>query len=228
MSRTVLVGNTVQPLGPPNGGVSSEQGTNWNDTIAALNTMFTELYSGSSTLAGAKVWTGTQTFQNLTTFVANATAATSVTFPPSGDLTTTVGPVGSSATNTTQTLVTYTLPANVLDTTTRQLQIIAWGRTANNAAPKNVRLAFGGAGFQSGTQTGAAYNWTLEGLVFKQTANAQNIRYSGVASGGAITLGASTDTSVDTGTIAIAVTCADASAAQSNIFLDGFTVRYFQ
>lgn len=228
MSRIVLVGNTVQPIGPPNAGTSSEQGMTWNTLVDNLNTMLTELFSGAGTVAGAKVYSGTQTFQNFATFVVNTTAANSVTFPPSGDLTTTVGAIGSSATNTTQTLVTYTLPANVLDSTARQLQIIAWGRTANNAAPKNVRLAFGGAGFQSGTQTGAAYNWTLEGLVFKSTANAQNIRYSGVASGGAITLAASTDTSVDTGTIAIAVTCADASAAQSNIFLDGFTVRYFQ
>lgn len=201
MARTVIVGNTVQPLGPPNGGVSSEQGTNWNDTVVAINAMTLEMYGGS--------------------VVASV-------FTPSGTINTSAAPIGSSATNTTQTLASYSLPANTLDAVGRQLEIMSWGRTANNAAPKNLRMAFGGAGFQSGTQTGAAYSWSITGLVLKNAASQQNIRFSGTASGGAITLSSSTDTSVDTGAITISLTCADASAAQSNIFLDGFTVRYFR
>lgn len=200
MARTAIVGNTVQPLGLPNGGVSSEQGTNWNDTVSALNTMLIELYGGS-----AAPWA-----------------------PGGGTISNTVGPVGSSATNTSQTLASYTVPASTLATAGQQLQIIAWGRTANNAAPKQMALKFGGAAFQTGTQTGAAYTWSLEGLVMKSASNQQNIRYQGVASGGALTLAASTDTSIDTSTIAVSVTCADASAAQSNILMDGFTVRYFR
>jgi hypothetical protein len=210
----------------PNTGDGTEFGEKYSSLLTKLQTMFTELY-GSSTYTGAKTFAAAVTFLSTAAFAAGATAS-ATQFAPSGDLTTTAGPIGSSATNTTQTLASYTLPANVLDATGRQLEIVAWGRTANNAAPKNVRMAFGGAGFQSGTQTGAAYSWQMTGLVLKATANAQNIRYTGTASGGAITMSAATDTSVDTGTIAIAVTCADASAAQSNIFLDGFTVRYFE
>lgn len=227
MARTALVGNTVQPLGVPNTGVSTEQGMTWNTVVDNLNAMFTELYSGNGTVAGNKTYTGTQTFQNTISFSAGA-SATGTPVTPAGTLTNTVGSISSSATNTTQTLASYTLPASALDASGRSLQIIAWGRTANNAAPKNVRVLFGSAGFQSGTQTGAQFAWTLEGYVQKNAANSQNIRFTGVASGGALTMAASTDTSVDTGTISISVTCADASAGAGNVVLDGFTVKYFE
>lgn len=220
MAIQTINSNSVQPIGPPNTGSSTEMGDTWQTAVTKLNAMFVELY-GASTYTGNKVFNGTITMQ------AGA-LATGTYFAPSGDLTTTVGVIGSSATNTTQTLGSYTLPANVLDAAGRNLEIIAWGNVAANAAPKTVRLLFGGQGFSTGTQTGNGYSWQLTGIVLKNTANSQSIRFTGTASGGALTMTSATDTSVDTSTIAITVTCADASAAQSNVLMHGFIIRYYE
>lgn len=203
---------------------ATEFGDSWDAVLSALNTMFTELYTGTSSISGTKTYTGTQNFNS----TVNVEAGTGTgSFRPSGAVTTTAGPVGSSATNTTQTLASYSLPASTLAAVGQQLVVTAWGTTANNAAPKKVALVIGGATYASATQTGAAYDWTLQGTVLKQAANAQNELFTGWSSGAAITTKNQTDSSVDTAAITIAVTCADASAAQSNITLYGFTVDFF-
>lgn len=53
---------------------------------------------------------------------------------------TAVGNVGSGTDN----LISYAMPANVLERTERGIAITAWGRTANNANPKTITLNFGG------------------------------------------------------------------------------------
>lgn len=206
---------------------ATEMGDTWDTVLAGLNTMFTELYSGASTITGNKTYSGTQTFNNTVVMQAGAVAA-GTTFRPSGNLNTVVGPIGSSATNTTQTLASYVLPANVLDAAGRELQVTAWGTVAGNAAPKTLALNLGGAAVTTGTQTGSGYAWELAGTYQKQTANAQNAFFSGMASGGIITQKNATDSSVDTGTISLSCTMADASAAQSNVLLYGFQVQYFE
>jgi hypothetical protein len=208
VAQQTINSNSTQPLGGPNQGVGSDQGDTWDTAVAKLNAMFTDLYSGSGVSFPAGTGTGT--------------------YKAAGNLTVVSTEVGSSATNTTQTLTSYTLPANTLDAAGRELNITAWGHVAGNAAPKTVALNVGGAAVTTGTQTGSGYAWELTCTTLKTAANAQTNFFSGVASGGIVTQKFQTDTSVDTGTIAISVTCADASAAQSNVFLDGFTVEYFR
>src|ERR1700731_1244 len=48
--------------------------------------------------------------------------------------------VNSGNTNTTQTLGSFTVPANTFNAAGQELQVTAWGVTANNAAPKSVAL----------------------------------------------------------------------------------------
>lgn len=207
MARIVINNNSVEPLGGPNLGLSTEQGDSWNTTVANLNTMFTEIYGGGAFLAGGS----TATFKT----GGNIGAAT------------VVGPVGSSATNTTQTLASYTMPASMFNANGQMLEITAWGNVAANAAPKTIAMKAGGVQLTTGTQTGSGYAWELYGQYMRTAASKQSAYFTGQASGGIVTQTASTDTSVDTGTIAVTVTCADASAAQSNVLLFGFTVEYF-
>ncbi len=105
--------------------------------------------------------------------------------------------------------------------------MIAWGVVAGNAAPKTIQIGVGGAFANTGTQTGSGYTWTLNSKTLRTGASTQDSLFSGVSSGSPITIKHQTDTTTETGTFTIAITCADASAAQSNVLLYGFTVEYF-
>jgi hypothetical protein len=197
--------NSVQPLGVPNTGTGSDQGDTWDVAVAKLNAMFVELYAGGAFVAGGG----------------------SASYEANGNLVNTAGPVTSGNTATSQTLASYTLPANSLQDVGQEINVTAWGVVAGNAASKSIALNIGGTTVNTGTQTGSGYTWLLSGKYIKSSGNAQNYFYSGNASGAAITQKAGTDTSVDTGTIAVNVVATDASAASSDITLLGFTVEFF-
>jgi hypothetical protein len=204
MAKQVINSNSVEPIGPPNLGTSVEQGDTWNQAVTKINANFTDLY-GNGIVAGA----GTATFGG------------------SGLINKTVGPVGSGNTNTSQTLASYTLPASTLASAGQQIVVTAWGTVANNAAPKSIVMNIGGTTVTTGTQTGAAYSWWLQGQYMLDASNAESYLFTGQASGGAVTQKAGTDTSVNTGTIATNLVITDASAATSNVTLLGYVVEYF-
>jgi hypothetical protein len=168
--------------------------------------MFTELYGGArSIIAGG----GT------------------ATYAPAGNINVAVTTVGSSATNTTQTLASYTLPATTLQGVGDGIVVQAFGRFAGNAAPKTLQLNVGGMNINSGSVTQSGSSWMLTAEVFKSAASAQQ-GFLTAQLGTVFTAPKSTsDTSTDTGTIAITVQCLDASAAQSNVLIDGLVVEYF-
>lgn len=206
MARIAIKNNSTEPLGGPNLGLGTDQGDSWNTTVANLNSMFTELYGGSApTVAGGST----------------------ATFLASGNIAKVPGVIGSSATNTTQTLASYTAPASLFNASGQMLEISAWGVVAGNAAPKTIALNVGGVALTTGTQTGNGYSWDLYGTYMRTGASTQSAYLAGQASGGLVTQKSSTDTTVETGTFAITVTMADASAAQSNVLLFGFAVEYF-
>ena len=212
MAQQTINSNSVQPLGIPNTGTGTDQGDTWDAAVVKINANFTQLYGGGggSLIAGG----GT------------------ATFGASGNIAKTLGPVNSGNTNTSQTLASYTLPASTLQSIGQEVEVTAWGTVAGNAASKSIVMNIGGTTFTTGTQTGSGYAWSLQGTYAKQAANAQNYLFSGFASasgatGGAVAPKAGTDTSVDTGTIAITLVATDASAASSDITLLGFTIEYF-
>jgi hypothetical protein len=187
---------------PPNTGDGTEFGDSYQSVVNNLNTMFTEMYAG----------------------IQNA-ALTAVR--PAGNTQASIAIVGSSATNTSQTLLSYVLPAKTLSVAGNVIEVTAWGTTASNAAPKSIALQIGGVTYTTGTSNSNATGWNIFATVAKAAANSQFEFYQASHSGLLIVPKNSTDTSVDTGTIQIAVSCADASAAQSNVLLYGFTVEYF-
>lgn len=204
MAKTTINPNSVQPLGEPNSGTGTEMGDSWQAAVTKLNAMFTDLY-GTGLVAG----TGT------------------ATFGPAGVIFKLPATVNSGNTNTTQTLGSYTVPANTFTAPGQTLSVFAWGTVANNAAPKTIALNIGAASISSGTQTGAAYTWSLNGRFTDTSATAENYYLAGFSSGAALTVKAGTDSVAITGTFNITVTCADASAASSDVSLLGLTVEYF-
>ena len=204
MTQQTILTNS-QPLGLPNTGIGTDEGDTWPTAVSRLNAMFTDLYTGAALVAG----TGT------------------ATYGAAGMIARTEGPVNSGNTATSQTLASYTLPAKTLASVGEEIEVIAWGTTAGNAASKSIALNIGGATVTTGSQVGSGYVWLLTGKYIKQAPNAQNYLFTGSGSGGAVTAKAGTDTSVDTGTIAITCVATDASAASSDITLLGFTVEYF-
>lgn len=202
----------------------SEFGDTWDTVLSSLNTMLTEVFSGASTIAGAKTYSGAQQF-NSSVAVQAGTSGSSYT--PAGNLSRSLTTIGSSATNTTQTLATYSMPANTLASTNQGLLITAWGRKAANAAGVTFALNFGGASINSGNGTQNGVSWAFTGEVYKTTANAQNLLFTGQVGAVASAVKSTTDTSVDTNTITITLQALDGSAAQSNVLLDGLTVEYF-
>jgi len=145
-----------------------------------------------------------------------------------GQLNVAVTTIGSSATNTTQTLLTYALAANILAANGNGVRAAAFGRFAGNAAPKTLQLNFGGVSINCGSVTQNGSSWIMEVLIWRLASASQKVLFKQNV-GGAVTLPKSTsDTSVDTDTINITVQCLDASAAQSNVLLDGLVIEYMQ
>lgn len=213
MAQQTILNNSTQPLGGPNGGLGTDQGDTWDVAVVKLNANFTDLYGGGGNIS----------------FQSGGSAGATGQYKASGNVAKVAGPLGSSATNTTQTLASYTMPASMLNAAGQELEIVVWGTTAANAAPKRVTLNIGGTTVSTGTQNMNAAPWQLSGTYMRaNVASTQNAFFSGFSSGSLlVTPVNSTDTSTETGTIAITVTMADASAAQSNILLYGFTAEYF-
>lgn len=187
----------------PNTGDGTDGGDNWPAIVAALNAMFTDIYAGTAVQVGGTNARGPEIL-----------------------LSTDVAQIGSSATNTTQTLKTYSLAANVLASVGNGLTIQAWGTFAGNAAPKTMQLNFGGVNINSGAVTSSGSTWSLTAMVSKTAANAQTVLFTGYTGSTGIAPKATTDTSVDTGAITISVQGLDASAAQSNILANALIVRF--
>ncbi len=229
MAIQTINSNSVQPLGPANMGLSTEQGDTWQAAVTKFNAMFVELY-GANTFTGAKTFAGAATFQS-TVALQGATTVTAGTgaesFLPAGNINAGVTTIGSSATNTTQTLVSYSLPANTLGTNGAGILVTAWGRKAGNAAPMTLQLNVGGASINSAADTDNASHFVLRGFATRRAANAQQVLFTGQRGTANLAVKSTSDTSVDTDTITISVQGLDGSAAQSNVLLDGLVIEFF-
>lgn len=129
---------------------------------------------------------------------------------------------------TTQTLQTYTIPANAMDAVPRGFKVRAWGKNGSSAGNKTELLTVGGATISSVATTQTGSIWFLELEYRKTGANAQTYWGKGQSGATIITPVQGTDTSVDTNTISIAVTCVSASGSQSDVICDGLVVEHLQ
>ena len=206
MAQQTITSNQTQPLGGPNTGTGTDQGDLWDTVVTKINAMFSDIYQGARAM------------------VAGGGTAT---YAPSGNIVQNVAQIGSSATNTTQTLMSYVLPASTLKTVGQGLMITAWGTFAGNAAGKTLQLTVGGQNINTGSVTQSGSTWILQGEVFKTAANAQTDLFTAQLGTVFVAPKAVTDTSTDTGTISIAVTILDASAGQSNVLENGLTIEFY-
>jgi hypothetical protein len=186
---------------------NKDLGTLRNLTVTTLiaDTVTAGAIGGTGTVTAG---TGTETFKVGGVIEANVTQAP------------------SAATNTTQTLMTYSLPANTLDANGRGVRVHAWGAFAANAAPKTLQLNVGGASRNTGAVTQSGSSWVIEAVVFRSAANNQKMIFKQNVGGVVLAPKSTSDTSVDTGAIVISLAGLDASAATGNILVDGLVVEY--
>lgn len=202
MAQQTINTNSIQPLGGPNTGVGTDQGDSWDTAGTKINANFSELYGGVVNGGGLAV-------------------------RPAGNISTQLTQQTSTATTALQTLQSFVLPANTLKTVNNGILVTAWGTFAANAAPKNIKLVVGGQSIASGTSTQNGGSWMLTAEVFKSAANTQVELFGGQLGSTTLAVSSTSDTSVDTNTINIAMTCLDASAGASNIVLNGLSVEFF-
>jgi hypothetical protein len=86
--------------------------------------------------------------------------------------TTAVGNVGAG----TDTLQTYSLPANTLNGNGRSIRITAWGTTTNNVNAKTVTLDFGSQTIMTQALTASiAGTWRISAIVARTGSGTQDI-----------------------------------------------------
>jgi hypothetical protein len=136
--------------------------------------------------------------------------------------TTAAGNVGAG----TDDLISYTLPASVLNLTGRGLRITAWGTAANNANAKTVTFEFGGQQVMTQALTAnQASNWRISVLAFRTGSSTQDVFAELIQVGTALihkqTLTAGTQT--ESGTIVLK--CTGTATTDNDIVQEGLLVE---
>lgn len=201
MAQQTINSNSVEPLSGPNTGLGVDFGDTWQAAVTKLNAMFNDLYGNTSGVAAA-----------------NRRGAVT-------QLSTNVAAFTSANTNTSQTAMTYTLPASTLGVAGTGIYVEAWGNVANNAASKSIILNIGGIGLSTGSFTSAAVAWSLDAYYMLTAANAETALFEGWAGSTRVASKTSTDTANSSSTIAVTVVATDASAATGNVLVNGLTVQ---
>lgn len=141
-----------------------------------------------------------------------------------GALNVDVAAVGNITTGT-DTLITYTLPANVLNANGRTLRITAWGTTANTAAAKQLVMVFGSQTIMTqALSVNLAGTWRIIAYVVRTGAATQDIfaelfQLSTVIDKHTITAGTQDDTAT------ITIMCTGAATNTDDIVQQGLIVE---
>lgn len=177
-------------------------------------------------LNGANTYSAAQVYQKANTDPAGNTG--SGTFLPMG----VVYSITASAATTTgtgeQTLGTYSLPANSLDTAGRNLRINACFKHAANTNTVTSRLYFGAAVISDAGMTATGSVQCLWMVVLKTGSNTQNV-VAGGQKGTVVTMLAAAYTAAtetDTAGITIKATGQDGTSSAADDTLVSFTVEY--
>ncbi len=198
------------------------------NAVTAINNLSKVLGNSYISLAGNNVFTGTDTFKIPP--VVNAGAVGTGTLLPMGTISAqfSVAGIGNGADLTDDTLFTYTLPANSLDTVGRGIIVETFGKFATNGNNKVVKIFFGSLSYTSGTQTGSAVGWYSRLELWKQASNVQIA--SGRGAAGATSFATSlplNGSEADTNTVVIKVTGASpTTGAASDVLGMGMVVTF--
>ena len=135
--------------------------------------------------------------------------------------TTAVGNVGAGE----DTLITYDLPANTLNTNGAGVRITAWGTVANNANGKTLKVYFGATVILTdGITAGAATRWYVTGLVFRTAVDAQDYVTYGNDQG-ATTPDINVGTATEDDGAAITIKCTGEATSDNDIVQEGLLVE---
>lgn len=136
---------------------------------------------------------------------------------------TAVGNVGAGE----DTLMSYTLPANVLGTNLDRVEIVAWGDFAANANSKRIRFKFGATTILDTTALAINNNsWRLQATIIRTGATAQ-LANAAIWSGDALLYsktGNASPAETLSGTVAVAFT--GEATADNDVRQLGLTVRW--
>lgn len=130
------------------------------------------LPDATTTLVGTDT-TATLTNKTATDMLINAGGGSDTVYPMGAKVSTTAG--STTAVNTEETLITYTLPASSLSTTNRGLRVKVAGTTAANANTKTIRLYFGATVLMTNDITAAPNNtsWEMEYEIYRTSATTE-------------------------------------------------------
>lgn len=148
---------------PAIGGTTPNSGTFTDIVGSSLNV------SGASTLNDVTATTVTGT--TITGKAGTGTGAPVMV----GKLSVNVTPVGNVG-GGTDTLMSYTLPANSLSANGKGVRVTMWGYTSSNANAKQIDLSFGSDAVSSLSLATSELNyWTVSMLVFRYAAGTQSV-----------------------------------------------------
>lgn len=201
-----------------------------------LSSTFNVTGSSQSTLSGNTVINGSLSVSAASTFAAvsastvtvNAGASTG-TLLASGRINSQYSAtgIGNGADTTDDTLFTYTLPANALNTTGQAIRVTAWGGFAANGNNKRVIINFGTYQISTGTITDNAKGWKAQMIVGRNGASSQVISGEILHDTTWITEAFSTQTITDTAPIVIKITGASQTSGTANdVVAYGFLVEF--
>jgi hypothetical protein len=142
--------------------------------------------------------------------------------------------VGNGADSTDDTLMSLSLPANILDIAGRNIVVMAWGTIGATSATKTVQFKFGAASLLSMASwtTTTVGSWQITLSIYKISANVQGLVYQVDAANAATTLGIAVGRAisyvagaeVDTAAIPLVVTGKVSSSVAANVLCNGLIV----
>ena len=199
------------------------KGTNMKRFIASLIFLLMPAIAIAGNYAGVPLTSGpvetSQLRPELNTLVNNVnTNSTGLLYGMPASVT-------ATAAATTQTLATYTLPANYLANVGQSIRFKGYFSTAANANSKTPIITFGTFTLTGTALTGAgAQTATYECVVTKTGASTQTVVCSGLTVVTPVAMTYTAGTSTDTATIAITGQCTQGSAS-ADCTLNDFTVE---
>lgn len=158
---------------------------------------------------------------------ANVTAgAGSGNFHLAGLINTAVTPVGNGADLTEDTLQSYSLPANSLESVGRCVRVTSWGTTANNTDLKTIKVYFGASQISSGASGFQNMTWIVHLTVCKTGSNTQSVIGDMMVGTTAIAPSYTTGADADSSAITIKTTGQAGAANANDILSQGQIVEY--
>lgn len=178
-------------------------------------------------LAANNVFTGTNTFAKPPLIEAGATGTG--TLLPEGVISAQLSAagIGNGADVTEDTLFTFNLVANSLDSVGRGIAFLAFGTIVNNADAKTIRARFGSSvTFTVTAPINTAVSWFIKGKIYKTGASTQVGIFHGQAGASVINPLVVTGSETDTGAITIKVTGQAGAANAGDILANGMILEY--